>query len=72
MRQSTCLHNDKHNLLIHCYRGISRSAAIAAVVYAYLGEPCPYTRVLKERFNAQPNPFILDLAQEILDVDMYL
>lgn len=67
-----CLHNDKLNLLIHCHEGISRSTAIAAVVYAYLGEPCPYMRVLEERENAQPNIYILDLAAEIFKVDMYL
>lgn len=67
-----CLHNNKRNLLIHCHEGISRSTAIAAVVYAYLGELFPYTRVLGERNNAQPNTYILDLAAEVLKVDMYL
>jgi hypothetical protein len=41
------------------------SKPIAAVVYAYLGEPYPYTRVLGERKNAQPNLFILDLTEEL-------
>ena len=65
-----CLHNDKECLLIHCYQGISRSSAIAVAVYAYLGEPYPYERVLKERHEAQPNPHILELAGDILRVDI--
>jgi predicted protein tyrosine phosphatase len=65
-----CLQNGKEYLLIHCHQGISRSTAIAVAVYAYLGESCPYERVLKERYEARPNPYILELAAEILDVTL--
>lgn len=61
-----CLHNDQRNLLIHTHEGISRSTAIAAVVYAYLGEPCSYIRVLGYTENAQPIFTLLSWQQKFL------
>jgi predicted protein tyrosine phosphatase len=64
-----CQHNNKEYLLIHCYQGISRSTATAVCIYAYLGEPFPLERVLKERYDARPNPLILELAGDILNIN---
>ena len=65
-----CLQDGKESLLIHCHQGISRSTAIAVAVYAYLEEPCPYERVLRERYEARPNPYILELVAEILELEL--
>ena len=65
-----CLKENKQNLLIHCFQGVSRSTAIAVVAYAYLGEPCPYRRVLKENYQARPNPYILELAEDFLGIEL--
>jgi predicted protein tyrosine phosphatase len=64
-----CWQNNKEYLLIHCHQGISRSTAIAVCVYAYFGEPFPLERVLKERYDARPNPLILELAGDILKIN---
>lgn len=61
-----CVANNKSHLLIHCYQGISRSAAIAVIVYAYLDEGNPYKQVLRIRQDARPNPLILDLGEQVL------
>lgn len=67
-----CQQHYKQNLLIHCFQGVSRSTAIAVVAYAYLGEPCPYRRVLKENYQARPNPYIFELAEYFMGIELDL
>ncbi|MEW5860630.1 MAG: HEAT repeat domain-containing protein [Cyanobacteriota bacterium] len=58
------------DVLIHCFAGVSRSTAIALIVYAVLlgvgKEESALAYVLKARPQAVPNPWIVELADEAL------
>ena len=51
-------------LLIHCFEGTSRSAAVAAAVYAFRG----YTDDLLSRQPFAPNPLVYSLVCEELGI----
>jgi predicted protein tyrosine phosphatase len=63
--------NDQNKLLIHCQAGISRSTAVACGVLCQHGltplEAVQY--VFKIRPQAGPNPYILNLFDDILGFD---
>jgi len=58
------------DVLIHCFAGVSRSTAVAMIVYAVLlgvgKEDEALAYVLKARPQAVPNPWIVELADEAL------
>jgi predicted protein tyrosine phosphatase len=58
------------DVLIHCFAGVSRSTAVALIVYAVLlgvgKEEEALAYVLKARPQAEPNPWIVELADEAL------
>ena len=62
---------DKGNVLIHCHAGISRSAAVALIVWAVLlgrgNEKSALDMVFAVRSFAHPNRWIVELADEILN-----
>lgn len=60
------LKNDR--ILIHCLHGKSRSGALA-VAKLYQTHPTKVEGFLKDHPEAEPNPLILLLADEILDTD---
>lgn len=59
------------HVLVHCQHGLSRSAAIACAVL-WQHEPSAVDRWLEQHPDAQPNPLLLLLADEILDADFDL
>lgn len=55
-------------ILFQCQHGMSRSAALA-IVKLYSEDPGAVPDFLQSHPEAQPNPLILMLADEILDTD---
>ena len=51
-------------LIVHCWEGVSRSAAIAAAIYEYRG--CRDELRTRQRFS--PNPLVYALARRALGV----
>jgi HEAT repeat protein/predicted protein tyrosine phosphatase len=64
------IYQQKGNVLVHCQAGISRSAAIAVIVWAILlgenHEEEALKKVLEVRPQASPNQWIIELADDFL------
>ena len=62
------LHAEGKEIVIHCYHGISRSAALACIKL-YQEDPELVDLFLKENPKAEPNPLLLLFGDEELEAD---